>query len=93
MKGLKCELCNEGNLIMDEYGRFAYCEICGTKYKKETLQPKIDKLVREAREDKSQELERVFYLRRADGVCLYCGGTFKGLFKKVCSNCGKPKNY
>lgn len=30
---------------------------------------------------------------RASGLCQYCGGTFRGLFKKVCSRCGKPKDY
>ncbi len=25
--------------------------------------------------------------------CRYCGGSFKGLFTKVCSKCGKPKDY
>ena len=27
------------------------------------------------------------------GRCQYCGGTFKGIFNKVCSSCGKPKDY
>lgn len=26
-------------------------------------------------------------------LCQHCGGEFKGLFKKVCSKCGKPKDY
>ena len=30
---------------------------------------------------------------RSQGVCQHCGGTFKGLFGKKCSNCGKPKDY
>ncbi len=25
--------------------------------------------------------------------CAHCGGTFKGIFKKVCSVCGKEKDY
>ena len=29
----------------------------------------------------------------ANNLCQHCGGPFKGLFKKVCSNCGKPKDY
>lgn len=32
-------------------------------------------------------------LYMTDGRCFYCGGEFQGLFKKVCSVCGKPKNY
>jgi hypothetical protein len=27
------------------------------------------------------------------GVCRYCGGQFKGIFKKKCSKCGKEKDY
>ena len=27
------------------------------------------------------------------GLCPYCGGKFKGMLKKVCSSCGKPKDY
>ena len=30
--------------------------------------------------------------RKRAGVCTYCGGSFR-LLKKVCSKCGKPKNY
>lgn len=29
----------------------------------------------------------------ADNKCQHCGGEFKGLFNKVCSKCGKPKDY
>ena len=31
--------------------------------------------------------------RRISGKCQHCGGSFKGLFKKVCASCGKPKDY
>ena len=31
--------------------------------------------------------------RRNRNSCQYCGGEFKGLFTKVCSKCGKPKDY
>ena len=31
--------------------------------------------------------------RKTSNVCQYCGGTFKGLFKVKCSNCGKEKDY
>lgn len=27
------------------------------------------------------------------GVCQYCGGKFKGVFTKVCTKCGRPKDY
>lgn len=31
--------------------------------------------------------------RKAQELCQHCGGTFKGLFNKVCTQCGKPKDY
>ena len=43
--------------------------------------------------EKKKEMERVAEQRRREGLCPYCGGTFKGLFTKKCSNCGKPKDY
>ena len=30
---------------------------------------------------------------RNRNVCQYCGGQFKGVFTKVCSKCGKSKDY
>lgn len=38
-----------------------------------------------------RELLNVF--RKASGKCPYCGANYKGLFSKVCTKCGKPKNY
>ena len=33
------------------------------------------------------------YEWKEKGLCQHCGGTFKGVFNKVCSKCGKPKDY
>lgn len=33
------------------------------------------------------------YLRKRKNLCQQCGGEFKGIFSKVCSKCGKPKDY
>ena len=30
---------------------------------------------------------------RAAGLCGHCGGKFRGLFRKTCIKCGKPKDY
>lgn len=32
-------------------------------------------------------------LFRFMGVCQHCGGRFVGVFKPICKNCGKPKDY
>lgn len=29
----------------------------------------------------------------AEGLCRHCGGQFRGIFKKVCENCGLQKDY
>lgn len=31
--------------------------------------------------------------RKRQNLCVYCGGTFKGVLSKTCKECGKPKNY
>lgn len=38
-----------------------------------------------------QEEQKEMY--RSQKLCQYCGGKFKGHIKKVCSKCGKEKNY
>ena len=32
-------------------------------------------------------------LRRHSNKCSFCGGNFKGVFTKVCTACGKAKDY
>lgn len=34
-----------------------------------------------------------WFKRKQENLCPYCGGTFKGVFTKICSKCGKPKDY
>lgn len=43
--------------------------------------------------EEKMEQERIVNQRKNQGKCLYCGGKFKGLMKKVCLNCGREKNY
>lgn len=33
------------------------------------------------------------FVYKVKNNCQHCGGEFKGLFNKVCSQCGKPKDY
>jgi hypothetical protein len=37
--------------------------------------------------------ERMRTMRRENNLCQYCGGNFKGLFTKVCTQCGSYKDY
>ena len=53
-----------------------------------------EKIAREQKEKERLELEkRQREERRANNLCVFCGSEFKGIFKKVCKKCGKPKSY
>ena len=43
--------------------------------------------------EKEEEIERRKPIYRSQGLCQHCGGSFKGLFKKTCTKCGKTKDY
>ena len=45
-----------------------------------------------AQQEARRENERREHYRQ-EGLCQHCGGHFKGIFKKVCASCGKPKDY
>lgn len=45
------------------------------------------------REEERLEAERTKATYRRMKLCQHCGGSFKGLFKKVCTACGKQKDY
>ena len=38
----------------------------------------------------ARDLEK---FRKEKGVCLYCGGEFKGIVQKKCVKCGRRKDY
>ena len=40
-----------------------------------------------------KQQEELKAMRRENKLCQHCGGNLKGLFKKVCTQCGKPKDY
>lgn len=44
-------------------------------------------------ENKAQKHKELINSRKAQGLCQHCGGTFRGLFTKKCSSCGKEKDY
>jgi hypothetical protein len=41
----------------------------------------------------SEHKDLVLQDRRKKKVCQHCGGSFKGVFKKICSHCNQPKDY
>lgn len=61
---------------------------------KRKAKEEVERKAREEEAKKQQEaLEKKRSEYRSQGVCQYCGGAFKGLFSKKCSNCGKEKDY
>ena len=43
---------------------------------------------------KEKDFKEVYlYMLRREGKCQHCGGDFKGIFTKVCSKCGRQKDY
>ena len=45
------------------------------------------------RQEELKKQQELIKSRKASGVCQHCGSKFKGLFTKVCSSCGKKKDY
>ena len=75
-------------------------EFIAKQDERDALRTKIAENLRAERERKKREYEEELRLaelrkqeRKAQGLCQHCGGKFKGLFVKVCSNCGIKKNY
>lgn len=69
--------------ILSTNGRWAYC----------TTFDKFDKNIfwfLMPKEINYSEINDVF---KANGLCQHCGGTFKGLIRKYCTNCLKNKDY
>lgn len=53
-----------------------------------------EKIKREEEQKREEEARRALIAQRKYlNLCPYCGGTFKGIFIKKCSECGCPKDY
>jgi len=61
------------------------------------LRQEKERQEKERQEMKRRERERIAQERvhkwRESSLCQHCGGTFKGLFSKKCTSCGKLKDY
>lgn len=66
----------------DDYSRFVIPDSSPYAIKKRELKEKM-RLEEESRVKKWKNSLH----------CQHCGGEFKGMFKKTCSKCGKPKDY
>lgn len=71
---------------------FKQCSISGDEgLAKDIYYFAIDLYEEIEKQDKPYLSGDIMNTRKAKGVCPNCGGTFKGLFSKKCSNCGTPK--
>ena len=83
----------DGTVVAVGYNKAGQCNVYGWK-----LFQLFDTLDQER---KAAELQRIAAAAREkqqsawriSGLCQHCGGSFKGLFAKKCSNCGRPKDY
>ena len=85
----KCSFCKQtGEEKKAEYD--AYVES-----QRRIAQENAARLAEEQRiaEENSRRLAAQQAAMRQQGRCQYCGGVFKGLFTKKCSNCGREKDY
>lgn len=57
----------------------------------EKQRQEIEKRKRLEKQRQEIEREREYYI--SNNLCLYCGGTFRGIFVKRCVKCGREKNY
>lgn len=92
---------SDGTVVACGENIFGQCDVSGWR-----LFNHIDTVEEERAEHKylqlqcaeQERLQRAEHERlqaewRASGVCQHCGGAFKGMFTKKCSNCGKEKDY
>lgn len=55
--------------------------------------PYLNETRKKYEQEQKAKQKSVILDRKNQKLCQHCGGTFKGLFKMVCSKCGKPKDY
>ena len=53
----------------------------------------LQKKEKEIRDNLQRCKEQETLSRMEKNLCIHCGCEFKGVFRKICSNCGKPKDY
>lgn len=72
------------------FGRYGNSSSDGGQQSSDTQQASKPQQDSQPKQPPTQE-DKLQWIRR--GRCAYCGGEFKGLFSKVCRECGKAKNY
>ena len=96
---------SDGTVVAVGYYYLGVCEVSDWKLfkdmknldeerKTEMAQRKIKdeeyRLEEQRRQEQQRKLEK---RRREQGLCQHCGGSFKGIFTKKCSLCGRTKDY
>ena len=78
---------------------FGQCEVSGWKdiilpiYASTIDEFNTKKKEQQIEIEKQRLIEQQKSKYRSVGVCQHCGGSFKGFFTKVCTQCGKKKDY
>ena len=93
---------SDGTVVATGFNVSGQCDVTGWKlfdsfenFEEERKQKMAEKRVELARiaEEKRVAIEKQKAAYRSKGLCQHCGGSFKGLFTKKCTNCGKEKDY
>lgn len=90
---------SDGTVVATGHNRYGQCNLnnfygISPVITAETLSElKIQKEKLSSEGSKKREQQRIMADYRNSNLCQHCGGAFKGLFTKICSKCGKKKDY
>ena len=83
----------DGTVVAVGDNQYGQCNVTGWRLFKdfEQLEANREKMRQQHGIDREKMRQQLAWCDA--GLCGHCGGTFKGLFTKKCTICGKPKDY
>lgn len=85
--------CNADDIAVLTQAIAGFESISDWKDSKEQIKKCREKMNALIAAEELKQQEKLKAMRRENKLCQHCGGNLKGLFKKVCTQCGKPKDY
>ena len=85
--------CNAEDIAILTQAIASFESISDWKDSKEQIKRCREKMNALIAAEELKQQEKLKAMRRENKLCQHCGGNLKGLFKKVCTQCGKPKDY
>ena len=88
---------SDGTLVCaGDFNFEGMCNVYGYKLFDSFENLEKERQIKTAEANRIAEEKRIAEQRaqlRSQNLCQYCGGTFKGMFTKKCTNCGREKDY